>query len=423
MKVFSGKFGGNAPWIVAATAVILALGWAAQAGESAGSWTQWGGDNQDFKAGSTGLADSWPEGGPKKLWSRELGEGYSAILVEGGSLYTMYRADDKEAVIRLDAKTGETVWERKYDHSPHEGHVHQFGDGPRSTPLLVGDRLFTVGVAGRMHALNKKNGQVLWSHDLWADFGGTVLQHGYSSSPIASGKTVIVLVGGEEQSIVAFNMKDGTVAWATQSFKNSYSTPKIVKLNGKDQLVTFMAHELIGIDPGTGELLWRYEHANQFEQNINMPILADNDVLFLSSPQAGARGLRISQDGDEAKIEEVWSTRKIQFYHVSTVQIGDYVYGSTGTMAPAFMAAINIKTGEIPWRKRGFAKANCVFADDKLYILDEDGYLYLTKAGPEDLTVLAKTQLLDKVAWTAPTIVGKRMYVRDKKNIMALDLG
>jgi outer membrane protein assembly factor BamB len=423
MKVFPDRSGKKASWLVAAAALVLPLGWAAQAGDSGGSWTQWGGAHQDFKADSKGLADSWPEDGPKKLWSRELGEGYSAILVEGDSLYTMYRAHDKEIVVRLDAKTGETIWEHRYDHSPAEGHVHQFGDGPRSTPLLVGDRLFTVGVAGRMHALDKKDGKVLWSHDLWADFGGTVLQHGYSSSPVAFGKTVIVLVGAEEKSIVAFNMKDGEVAWATQSFKNSYSTPRIINLDGKDQLVTFMAHEMVGIDPGTGELLWRYEHANQFEQNISLPVLADNGVLFLSSPQAGARGLKITQDGDEAEIEEVWSTRKIQFYHVSTVRIGDYVYGSTGTMAPAFMAAINIKTGEIPWRKRGFAKANCVYADGKLFILDEDGYLYLTKPGPEDLTVVAKTNLLEKVAWTAPTIVGKTMYVRDKKNIMALDLG
>ena len=87
------------------------------------------------------------------------------------------------------------------------------------------------------------------------------------------------------------------------------------------------------------------------------------------------------------------------------------------------MAAINIKTGEIAWRKRGFAKANCVYADGKLIILDEDGMLYLTTASPEDLTVHSQVELLDKVAWTAPTIVGKRLYVRDKSKIVALDLG
>ena len=99
------------------------------------------------------------------------------------------------------------------------------------------------------------------------------------------------------------------------------------------------------------------------------------------------------------------------------------MYGSTGMSGPSFMAAINIKTGEIAWRKRGFAKANCVYADGKLIILDEDGMLYLATASPDDLTVHSEVELLDKVAWTVPTIVGKRLYVRDKSKIIALDLG
>jgi hypothetical protein len=105
------------------------------------------------------------------------------------------------------------------------------------------------------------------------------------------------------------------------------------------------------------------------------------------------------------------------------VRDGDWVYGSTGMTSPAFMAAINLRTGEIGWRERGFAKANCVEADGKLVILDEDGMLYLASASPEELIVHAKTQLLDKLAWTVPTIVGKTMYVRDRKQILAVNLG
>ena len=121
-------------------------------------------------------------------------------------------------------------------------------------------------------------------------------------------------------------------------------------------------------------------------------------------------------------VEEVWSTRKIQFYHVSTVRDGDYVYGSTGSQV-AFISAVNVKTGEIGWRKRGFAKANVVHADGRLIILDEDGKLALTTATPTELTVHSEVELLEKVAWTVPTIVGKTMYVRDKVRILALDLG
>ena len=418
MRFFAGRVSLFA--LVSLVAVALGIG-IAGAGDS---WTQWGGPHMNFKADSSELAEKWSDDGPRKLWARELGDGYSAILVDSGRLYTMYRADDKEIVVALNAKTGETIWEHAYEDSPREGHVAQFGSGPRSTPLISGKQIYTIGVAGRMHCLNKNTGKVVWSQELWGDeLGGNFLNHGYSSSPIAYKNTVIALVGGEGSSIVAFNKKTGKVAWKNLDFKNSYSTPRVLNVDGDEQLVTFMAEQLIGVDPDNGELKWQYPHQNQWGQNINMPALIDDKYMLLSSPEAGAKGIKLTSKDGKAEIEEVWSTRKIQYYHVTTVQNGDYVYGSTGTRTPAFMSAVNIKTGEIAWRKRGFAKANVVAADGRLIILDEDGKLYLTTATPEDLTVHSEAEVLERVAWTVPTIVGKMMYVRDKTNITAFDLG
>ncbi len=394
-------------------------------GDPTENWTQWGGPGHDFKAPGTGVAASWGEWGPKQLWVRDLGEGYSTILVEDGRLYTMYRADDlDEVVICMDAATGETIWEHVYDDDPDEGHVTQFGTGPRSTPLISGDSIYTIGIAGMMHSLNKADGKVNWSHELWGEkFGGTKLNHGYSSSPIEYKDTIIVLVGGEGKSIVAFNKKDGSVAWQNQSYKNSYSTGQILEINGQEQLVAFMAKELVGVDPNNGEEYWRYAIENQWDQNINLPALVDGQYLFLSVSQAGSRGLKLTPgENGKTDVEELWSSRKIQFYHATTVNQGDFVYGSSGTRSPAFMSAVNVKTGEIPWRERGFAKANSVYADGRIVVLDEDGKLYLTTATPEGLTVHSEVELLDRVAWSAPTIVGKHMYVRDKQRVMALDL-
>lgn len=410
-----------------ALAALAALAWSAAGagGKDKPSWTQWGGPTQEFNAPSSGLAQSWPADGPPRLWSRELGEGYSAILAENGRLYTMYRGGEQEVVVCLDAADGKTLWEYRYDSAPREQHVAYFGKGPRATPLIVGDRLYTVGVSGTMHALNKADGKVLWSHELWGEpFDGSFLEHGYASSPIAHGNMVFVLVGGENGSIVALNQKDGAIVWHKQTFTNSYSTPRILDVAGKQELVTFMAHELVGLDPRSGELEWSYPHENEWGQNINMPVMADANHLFLSSPQAGARGLELTRAEDgTVRVEELWSTRKIQFYHVSSVRDGDYVYGSTGTTGPALLAAVNIRTGEIAWRERGFAKANLVRADGRLIILDEDGNLALASASPAGLEVHSKVRLLEKVAWTVPTIVGKTLFVRDQKTITAVDLG
>jgi outer membrane protein assembly factor BamB len=233
---------------------------------------------------------------------------------------------------------------------------------------------------------------------------------------------VIALVGGKGAAVVAFDKTTGKVKWKAQDFENSYSTPRIMKVDGKDQLVTFMATEIIGMDPANGDLLWSYSHQNQWKQNVNMPVMADGNHIFFSSPEAGARGLKLTNEGGKTKVEELWSTRKIQFYHVTSVRSGDWVYGSTGATGPAFMAAVNIRTGDIAWRERGMAKANVLGAGDQLVILDEDGKLYLATASPEGLEVAAETQIFDGTSWTVPTVTGKTMYLRDKKTIVALDL-
>ncbi|MDH3626299.1 MAG: PQQ-like beta-propeller repeat protein [Acidobacteriota bacterium] len=387
------------------------------------NWLQWGGPSQDFRATATGLADAWPESGPKELWSRSLGDGYSGILYEAGKIYTMYRTGDNEVVLCANAKSGETIWEHAYASAPRDGHVTQFGIGPRSTPLIDGDRVYTIGIAGVMHALEKKTGKAIWSKDLWSEpFNGNFLNHGYSSSPIAYGDTIIALVGGEGTSVVAFDKDDGSVAWKNQSFGNSYSTPRIFTIDGEEQLITFMASEVVGLDPKNGDLKWRIPHENTWKQNVSMPVLSNDNVLFISAVEAGAKGIRLSVKDGKSTAEEAWSTRKIQFYHVTSVQDGDWVYGSTGMRTPAFMAAVNISTGEIGWRKRGYAKANVIAADGRLFVLDEDGVLSMTTATPEDLTMQAQTSLFDGVSWTVPTIIGATMYVRDQQKMVALSL-
>jgi outer membrane protein assembly factor BamB len=401
--------------------LTLAFAVGVVAESAAEDWTQWGGPTRDFQAVSKNLAASWPESGPPKLWSRELGDGYSTILVAGERLYTMYRSDGKEAAVCLDAATGKTIWERRYEHEPWEGHIGQFGEGPRATPLIDGDRLYTIGVAGLMYSLNLKDGEVLWHQELWGDREGSRMQHGYSSSPISYGDKVIALAGGEQATITALDKKDGSIAWKSDPFENTYSAPQVLKIDGQDQLVTFMGSDLVAVDPTSGELLWKYAITGA---NINMPVLVDGEYLFLSTLREGSRGLRLRRDdAGKTEVEEIWATRKIQFYHVTSVLQGDWVYGTTGARAPNFMAAVNVKTGEIAWRKRGFAKANLIAADGRLIILDEDGTLALATATPEDLTVHSQVQLLDGVAWTAPTLVGTTMYIRDKTQIMALDLG
>ena len=385
-------------------------------------WTQWGGPNRDFTTNSTGLAANWPNTGPRQLWSRPLGEGYSAILASGNTLYTMYSANEQEIVIALAADTGKTIWEYKYD-SPHAGMDYEYGSGPHATPLLVGDLLYTAGATGKLLALDKNTGKVAWSHDLWKELGGTKRDRGYSCSPIAYKNTIILTLGGAGQTLIAFNQKDGTVAWKNQTFQLSPASPIIVNVDGQDQLIAFLGKVVAGLDPNNGNLLWSHPHVTEWGLNISTPVWGKDNLLFLSSAYSGgSRVLRLTQKDGKTTAEELWFHRRMRVHHGTAIRIGDYVYGSSGDFGPAFFTAVNVKTGEIAFQDRSFPKASFVLADGKLIILDEDGNLALATASPTGLKVISKASVLRNLAWTVPTLVGTKLYLRDRRTIVALDL-
>jgi outer membrane protein assembly factor BamB len=375
-------------------------------------------------ADSNGLAKEWPEGGPKKIWVRELGEGYSSILADAGRLFTMYRVDREERVISLDAATGKTLWEYRHESWPVPQHEFGWGNGPNATPLLTGGRLYTISIAGVMHCLDASTGNVLWSRRLWSE-PRTRHPHrfGYTSSPIEYKDTIITEVGERDRGIVALDKEDGRVVFEALDYANSYGTPKIVKIHGEDQLIAFPTTGVIGVDPGTGQLKWEYLIGNKWGQNSSAPVLIGDDMLFVSTIDAGARGLKLKKNGDRTVVDEVWATSKIRVTYADWICIGDHIYGCAGQIGNFLLAGVHARTGKIAWRKRGFGQAHVVYADGRLVILDDHGTLALATPTPQDLTIHSKVKLLEAPSRTPPTIVGKTLFVRDLKKIMALDLG
>ncbi len=405
-------------------------------------WPQWGGPNRDFKVQAKNLADKWPDEGPKKVWERELGDGYSTIVVDDGMLFTMYRVGEDEFATGLDAKTGKTVWEHK-SASPTTDVMKQFGPGPHTTPTVVGDLVYTVGTNVLLTAFEKRTGSIVWQRDLKKEMGANVPDRGYGSSPIAYKNSLIVMVdrqreeqprGGdsepkekdeapiEGQTVVAFDLKTGKQVWKSQDLPVGYSSPIIVPFDGRDHLVCLLDGNIIGLNPDDGELLWKQETKPE-GANISTPVFDGQDTFFCSSAyDSGSRAIRLTKKDGKIAAEELWYGRKMRVHHGNVIRLGDHVYGSSGDFGPAFFMGVNLKTGEIAWRERGFSKANCVYADDKLILLDEDGHLALTKVDPKGMTVISKCKVAERYAWAAPTLVGTTLYVRDRKHIMALDL-
>lgn len=387
-------------------------------------WPGWGGPNRNFTVDVKGLSTQWSTDGPKQVWSRDLGPGYSAIAVDQGRLYTMYRKGKKEVVVALDAETGKTVWEHQYDAFLLKDMDPQFGEGPNATPLVHDGRVYTLGIAGRLVCVDQKTGKRIWSSGLVQKLKATVPGFGFSSSPIAYKDTLIVSAGGKNAGVAAFDLKTGKLRWRKHDFVDTYSSPLVINVDGEDQLVLLVDREVVGLDPATGDLKWRFPHENQWKTNISMPVWGDDGLLYVTSGgTAGSRALKLTRSADVTSVEEVWTNKKVKIGQGNVIRIGDQVYGSGGGSGPAFISSLNAKTGELNWQKRGFAKAMILHADGKLIILDENGKLGIATATPDDLTIHCEFDLLTKPAWTVPTLVGKRLYVRDKVKIIALDLG
>jgi len=380
------------------------------------------GDHAPSSDDPHGFMTSWPRGGPPQLWSRALGPGYSGIVVQDGRLYTMYRSGRSEVVVCLDARTGETAWEHRYDSTPVEGQDTDYGEGPNAAPLLADGRLYTIGFAGVMHCLDPATGGVLWSHDLLGEYDSTVVDLGYSASPVEYADTIIALVGGRGQGAVAFDKTDGHVVWKNLDFDPSFATPAIMRINGEDQLVAFMATEVVGASPRTGELLWQYAIRNHYPQNICAPIQVDDDLIFVSTTEAGSRGLRVVKDAP-FRVEELWATTRIQCFYGTFVLVGDIIYGTSGLQSGPRMSAINARTGEIVWRARGFNLSHVVAVGGHLILLDDEGKLTLATPGSRGLEVHADARILSSPALTPPTLDGTVLYARDQREIVALELG
>jgi outer membrane protein assembly factor BamB len=421
---------------VAAFLAFTAAGALAHQAPADTAWRQWGGPNRNFIVETTGLADAWPEGGPRVIWKRPLGPGHSSILAEDGRLYTMYRKgngrakvgpfDAAESVVALDAATGKTIWEHTY---PSKIEDFTYGAGPHSTPLLIGDRLFSIGTNKQLFALDKRTGKVIWSHDLVSEFGSPtllirpVVKAGYGCSPIAYRDTIICSVGGPGQSVMAFRQSDGGVVWKSGDFLTSEVAPIIINVAGRDQLVIVGGGTVNGLNPATGDILWSHPHDPGNDLNCSTPLWAPDNLLFLSSAyKSGSHAIRLTPDGTRTLTDDVWFTTRVRYMFLSAIRLGDFVYGTSGDLGPSFLTALDLRTGQMAWQHRGIGRASLVYADGKAIMLEEDGDLALARLTPEGVTVLAQAKLFDTMSWTAPTLAGRTLYARDRENIVALDL-
>jgi outer membrane protein assembly factor BamB len=417
------------PFCVAALAALALMETpGAVRAQAAAEWLQWGGPGRNFISNSTGLASSWPASGPKRLWSRALGEGHSSILAEGGRLYTMYRqisgGRHEEFVAAFDGASGKTLWEFKYP-APTTQIDFNEGLGPHSTPAIAGDRIFAASSRSELFALDKATGKRLWSHDFVAEYRAPLTGRGYSCSPILYGNSVILTMGGPDQGVASFDQQTGKLLWKSGYFVWAPASPILADVDGQTQLIVFAGDIVTGMDPATGQTLWSHPHKTDWGLNISTPVwVRDSHLLFVSSAYGtGSRALELRQAGGTTTVTEKWFSNRMRVHIGTIIPLGSHAYGSSGDFGPAFISAVDLSNGKVAWQDRSFARAQLLYADGKLIVLDEDGTLGLATISPQGLKVLARAPILQHLSWTPPTLAGTTLYVRDRRTMAAFELG
>lgn len=391
------------------------------------------------------IADSWPEEGPPVLWTRELGQGYSAFVAEGDYVYTQGQSLTGQYLYCLEADTGNTVWQYKYDW-PYEG--MGVYPGPRSSPTLSDGRVYYAAPNGQLGCLDASKGKLLWKRHLLKEYAGTGGDgFGYSCTPVVTDGMVIMPVGGKSASLVALDAKTGKEIWSEGDDPASYAPVYPIERNGRQLVLGYLQNSLVIHDRTTGVLLKRLELSHGYDEHSCWPIYRE-PYLWISGPfRSGSRLYELPEDLDaEKELQEVWSSRTMSNDVVSSVLVEDSIYGfdifdvQSKTQRPSrgMFRCIDWMTGEEQWSqgtgraRRGgdnddpeeIGQCGIIAADGKLIIFNERGELILLNQNSEELEILSRASILSgELSWTPPVLHRGRVYLRNHTRAVCVYIG
>jgi outer membrane protein assembly factor BamB len=389
-----------------------------RAGQSAGDpndWPQWRGPHRDGSAPGKGLPTSWPEDGLPVLWKKKGGPGVSSLAVADGRVITLFQEYDDEVVACWDAESGKKLWRFRY-----ESRFTKEVLGPRSTPTIDGDRVYTVGARGRLCCLNVKTGAKVWDKDLMADFGAPLPQWGFSFSPRVDGDLLLTSPGGPGgKSLIAFNKMTGKVRWQNLDDPAGYSSPVISNAAGVRQAVFLTGTSLVSVDPKSGKLHWRFAWPTPNEANVATPIVRGDYVFISSGYSMGCALVRIRKDGEKLGVERVYKNNLMRNHYATCVFYKDYLYG----FDEGYLTCMSFREGKKRmWKEGKFGRGNLLLVGDHLLVLGKNGKLALVEPTPEGYRELALCSVSDNPCWSMPAFAHGRVYIRDDEQILCVGM-
>jgi outer membrane protein assembly factor BamB len=366
-------------------------------------WPQWRGAKHDGISPERNWFQRWPPEGPKQLWKRNVGIGFSSVSVSSGRVFTMGNTmTNVDTVWCLDAATGRVLWTNSYscalDPRYYEG-------GPGATPTIDGDRVFTFSKKGHVLGINAASGKTLWSRNIADELSLKLPEWSFAGSALVEGDLVILNAG---RSGTALDKETGRIVWSSSPEAGGYATPVPFEVNGQRAIAIFSAQALVAVDPRTGRQRWEFPWETGRDVNAADPIVR-GDKIFISSSTGSAL---LQARSNEVTV--IWNKPNfMRNYFNPSVLLGDFLYGIDGTThRPTALACVDFNTGESKWSQRNFGSGALMAADNKVIILDK-GELIIADATPEKFTERARAQVIGGKCWTAPVLANGRIYCRN----------
>ncbi len=409
------------------------------------SWSFLRGPHCDGHSDEEHIAESWPPDGPPVLWVREAGKGYSSFIAWGDRVATQWQTYSGQYVVCLDADTGQTVWEHRYDWPYLPASVYP---GPRATPTYWNGRIYFAAPDGSISCLSADSGDLYWSANLKQEYAGRGTDFGYSCSPLAIDGKIVLPVGGRGASMIALDALSGTVLWKSGDDAASYASALPITFRGRRLVIGYLQNALVCHDLQTGELVWRHYLSAGYDEHSSWPIYREPYLWIASAFRGGSQLLEITQD-ETNPLRPVWKSDLLSNDILSSVLVNGALFGFDVSDAQAKthrptrgrFRCLNFLDGKPFWatsaetarrfttaatddRGKRIGHASVIAADGKLILLNDTGELILARVTQEKYEELARTMILGgEICWTQPILHRGRVYARNQSRAVCVYVG
>jgi outer membrane protein assembly factor BamB len=383
-------------------------------------WPQFFGPQRNGIYLGPAISEKWPANGPRVVWQKQVGQGFSGPVVTQGRLILFHRMGEREVVESFDARTGAPQWQYGYPTSYRDD--FGFDEGPRAVPVVANGVVYTFGAQGQLHAVSLTTGMRIWSEDTMKRFSVPKGFFGAGGSPLVEDGRVIANIGGRGAGIVAFDAKTGKVLWTATDDEASYSSGVSATIGGRKSAIFLTRTGLVGLDAATGQVQFQRRWRSRQAASVNAATpLVIGDLIFVSAEYGpGAGVLRV----EGSNLTELWASDDALSNHYATSVYRDgFLFGFHGRQEfGQSFHAVELRTGKVRWSQDRFGAGSVTLVGDRLLIVRENGELILAPASPDAFRPIARAQILPAVVRAFPALADGLLYVRNDKTLVCLDL-